>query len=233
MTGSDRRIGRRVREQRERVGLSLDELAARCGVSRSMISRIERVESSPTAALLAKLCASLRMTLSGLMADAERPAHAVARRAQQRSWRDPQTGYVRRMVSPSATGSAVEIVEVTLPAAARVAFDPQLLVPFGQHIVMLAGNLTLTVGDETFELQTGDCAHMTLERGAAFENRTRRAARYAAGLPLPVVTGTNPSSSASSNMRERVRKRTPSPFSSENIPPRPGTTSMISLVCFQ
>ena len=41
------------------------------------------------------------------------------------------------------------------------------------------------------------------------------------------------STSASSNRRERVRKRTPSPFSSENMPPRPGTTSMISWVCFQ
>jgi len=43
----------------------------------------------------------------------------------------------------------------------------------------------------------------------------------------------NAAYSASPNSRERTRKRTPSPFSSENMPPRPGTTSMISWVCFQ
>lgn len=41
------------------------------------------------------------------------------------------------------------------------------------------------------------------------------------------------SGSVSGNTRERVRKRTPSGPSSENIPPRPFTTSMMSCVCFQ
>jgi len=52
-------IGTRLRNLRITRSLTLDELAAEAGVSRAMISRIERAEASPTAALLARLCAAL------------------------------------------------------------------------------------------------------------------------------------------------------------------------------
>ena len=48
------RIAARVRALRAARGLSLEALAQACGVSRSMISLIERGESSPTAVLLEK-----------------------------------------------------------------------------------------------------------------------------------------------------------------------------------
>jgi len=52
-------VAQRVRELRATQGLSLEALADRSGVSRSMISVIERGESSPTAVVLAKLAAGL------------------------------------------------------------------------------------------------------------------------------------------------------------------------------
>jgi transcriptional regulator with XRE-family HTH domain len=54
-SGLDKRIAERVAELRRAHGLSLDALARRSGVSRSMISVIERGESSPTAVVLEKL----------------------------------------------------------------------------------------------------------------------------------------------------------------------------------
>ncbi|MFL6697727.1 MAG: helix-turn-helix domain-containing protein, partial [Vitreoscilla sp.] len=51
------RIAQRVRDLRASSGLSLEALAAQSGISRSMISLIERGESSPTAVLLEKLAA--------------------------------------------------------------------------------------------------------------------------------------------------------------------------------
>ena len=56
------RIADRVRELRAAQGQSLDALAAACGVSRSMISLIERGETSPTAVVLEKLAAGLGVT---------------------------------------------------------------------------------------------------------------------------------------------------------------------------
>src|SRR5215510_3041288 len=100
----NQRIAERVRELRARQGLSLDALAAKSGVSRSMISVIERGESSPTAVVLAKLAAGLGVSLPWLFDVPVAPDHAaggpVSRRGQQPEWQDPASGYVRRSVSP-------------------------------------------------------------------------------------------------------------------------------------
>src|SRR5512138_3989212 len=96
------RIAERVGELRAAHGLSLDALALRSGVSRSMISLIERGESSPTAVVLEKLAAGLGVMLASLFdaPAAPEPQGPVARREDQPQWRDPASGYVRRNVSP-------------------------------------------------------------------------------------------------------------------------------------
>ena len=55
----NQRIGARIRIERESRSWSLSDLAERAGVSRAMIHKIERGESSPTAALLARLSGAL------------------------------------------------------------------------------------------------------------------------------------------------------------------------------
>src|SRR5437660_8138446 len=91
-TDLNARIAERVRELRAVHGLSLDALATKSGVSRSMISVIERGESSPTAVVLEKLAAGLGVTLASLFdapATAPIPSEPVARREDQPQWRDP------------------------------------------------------------------------------------------------------------------------------------------------
>src|SRR6266852_1531790 len=97
----ERRVAARLKDLRAQRGLTLDEVAKQSGVSRSMISLIERAESSPTASVLDKLAASLGVTLASLFAEEERAdAAPVTRRADQPAWRDPETGYIRRNLSP-------------------------------------------------------------------------------------------------------------------------------------
>src|SRR5579862_9271382 len=113
-------IAGRVRDLRARRGLTLEALAERSGVSRSMISLIERGESSPTAVLLERLAMGLDVPLASLF-DAPSASRApVARRADQSRWRDPASGYVRRNVSPSGFPTPIQIVEVEFPRGARV-----------------------------------------------------------------------------------------------------------------
>jgi transcriptional regulator with XRE-family HTH domain len=174
------RIARRVRELRAASGLSLEALAAHCGVSRSMISLIERGESSPTAVLLEKLATGLDVALASLF-DAPRAAgEPVARRADQPSWRDPHSGYVRRNVSPPGVPSPIQLVEVSFPAGARVAYESaQRASPVHQQVWMLEGTMEIAVGDTTHHLDAGDCLAFPLDRPVAFHNPTRRRARYA------------------------------------------------------
>src|ERR1700748_1286447 len=96
----DGRIGARVRALRDERGLTFEGLAERADVSRAMLSRIERGESSPTAQLLNKVCGGLGVTLSALFADPSEAASPLSRRENQPIWRDPATQYVRRAVSP-------------------------------------------------------------------------------------------------------------------------------------
>jgi transcriptional regulator with XRE-family HTH domain len=176
------RIARRVRELRTSRELSLETLADASGVSRSMISLVERGESSPTAVVLEKLARGLGVTLPALFdappGDRREKPGPVARRDQQREWRDPASGYVRRNVSPPNVPQPVRIVDVRFPPGGRVAFengDARVQ----QQVWILTGAIDVTVGRERHRLREGDCLAMSLERPSMFHNPTRRWARYA------------------------------------------------------
>jgi transcriptional regulator with XRE-family HTH domain len=183
----NRRIARRVRELRAAHGFSLDALSGKTGVSRSMISLIERGESSPTAVVLEKLAAGLSVTLASLFdappAGAESPAGPVSRRADQFQWRDPASGYVRRNVSPPGVPQPMQIVEVQFPPGARVAFETGARDQrVHQQVWVLEGAIDIRLGEECHRLGKGDCLAMQLNRPILFHNPTRKTTRYAVVL---------------------------------------------------
>jgi transcriptional regulator with XRE-family HTH domain len=179
--GVNGRIAGRVRDLRAERGLTLDALARRSGVSRSMISLVERGESSPTAVVLDRLAAGLGVTMSTLFAEA--PAGAagapLARRADQPVWRDPGSGYVRKDLSPAGFPSPIQMTEVAFPPGARVAYETGARAArVHQQVWMLEGSLELTVGAERHRLGPGDCLAFGLDRQIIFRNPARRPARY-------------------------------------------------------
>jgi len=177
------RIAQQVRDLRAARGLSLETLATRCGVSRSMISLIERGESSPTAVLLEKLATGLNVNLASLFDAPRAAADPVARGADQPTWRDPQSGYLRRNVSPSGFASPIRIVEVRFPPGARVAYETGAReTRVDQQIWVLEGSIDVTLGDVRHRLHAGDCLAMVLDQPIAYHNPTRKAARYAVVL---------------------------------------------------
>jgi transcriptional regulator with XRE-family HTH domain len=178
----ERRLGTRLKATRQRLGWTLDTLAERTGVSRAMISRVERGESSPTAALLDRLCAGLGIVLSALFRD-EHGAGPLARRDEQPVWTDPASGYRRRTVSPAGTGSRLEIVEVEMPAGARVLLEaPRTGFRLDQQLWLLEGELVLAVGEREHRLSAGDCLAMLLDGPISFHNPGAVPARYAVVL---------------------------------------------------
>lgn len=184
--GSDlnARIAERVRALRADRGLSLEALAGRSGVSRSMISLVERGETSPTAVVLEKLAGGLGVTLAALFdapaTDGHAPGGPLARREDQGTWRDPGSGYVRRNVTPPGAGQPMQIVEVQFPPGARVAFEnAPRETRVHQQVWVLEGAIEVTLGTERHRLRKGDCLAMQLDRPSMFHNPTRKAARYA------------------------------------------------------
>jgi transcriptional regulator with XRE-family HTH domain len=172
------RIAQRVLSLRAQLGLSLDALSSRSGVSRSMLSLIERGESSPTAVILEKVATGLGFPLAALF-DVAQNSGPVSRGADRTAWRDPQSGYVRSNISPPDVVSPIQIVDVTLPAGAHVAYETGARdVSIHQQIWVRRGRIEVTVGSITYRLSQDDCLAMQLNEPTAFRNRTRQSARY-------------------------------------------------------
>jgi transcriptional regulator with XRE-family HTH domain len=173
------RIASRVRTLRGDRGMTLDALAAKCDVSRSMISLVERGESSPTAVVLEKIASGLGVSLATLFDDSGAPAEPVSRPHDRTSWRDPQSGYVRRNISPANFPSPIQIVEIVLPAGARVAYETGARdVSIHQQIWVQEGSIEVSLGRVTYRLGENDCLAMQFDQPTAFRNRTRKPARY-------------------------------------------------------
>ena len=179
-TDLNSRIAQRLAALRDESGLSLQALADQSGVSRSMISLIERGESSPTAAVLEKLATGLGLTLASFFDFPAQAASPLARRREQPTWVDPASGYLRRSVTPSAARSTTRLVEVEFPAGRSVAYETaSRSSPVDQHVWVLQGEMEVTVGKERWLLKRGDCLWFPLDRKTAFRNPTHQPARYA------------------------------------------------------
>lgn len=175
----DRLISARLAALRQERGLSLDALAKMSGVSRAMISKIERGEASPTAGLLGRLCAGLGTDLGWLFQPASETPQEVSRRGAQPAWRDPESGYVRRNLTPAGARSPVRVIEIELPPGARVKFDSAFDVRrVDQHVAMLEGCIERRVGEREWRLEAGDCLHVTLDAPSSFHNPGPEPARY-------------------------------------------------------
>jgi len=175
------RIASRVRELRAVRGASLDALTAQCGVSKSMISLIERGEASPTAATLEKLAAGLGVSMAALFGpdDAAAAPEPVSRRSEQVIWKDPESGYMRRALTPPNWPTPIQIVEVHLPAGARVTYESGgRQAAQEQQVWVMQGQIEVTLGTELFCLRSGDCLAMRLDRPLVYANPSPRDAKY-------------------------------------------------------
>jgi transcriptional regulator with XRE-family HTH domain len=176
-----RSLAAAVKAARTERHLSTAHLADASGVSRAMIGKIERGDSQPTAALLARLAAALGLTLSELIARAEGDGGRLLRAADQPTWTDPATGYVRRAVSPPS-GRPLELVEVVLPAGASVELPAASYELIHQQIWVLDGRLDFREGTTLHELGTGDCLQLGPPAPCAFMNPSDAPCRYLVAL---------------------------------------------------
>ncbi|MGY4367326.1 mannose-6-phosphate isomerase-like protein (cupin superfamily) [Bradyrhizobium sp. LB1.3] len=126
----------------------------------------------------AELCAALDVSLSDVVALAEKPPERLVRLADQPHWRDPESGCRRRHASPTDAARGIEIIVVDLPAGARVPYSPWGRTAFTQQLLMLEGAIAVHIDAKAVRLREGDCLDFDVMRAAMFENETRQDARY-------------------------------------------------------
>lgn len=149
------RTGRAVKQQREALGLSLRMLAARSGISSSMISDIERGTKSPTVVTVVRLAQALGVDAAALVDGGAGPAPRirVLRRDEGAGGEHPARW---KSLGPANPDSRIDIVRFQIPPSTSLGPATAHAPGTVEHMHVAAGTVRVTVGDETAELIAGD-----------------------------------------------------------------------------
>jgi transcriptional regulator with XRE-family HTH domain len=167
---SSEQLGKRVKELRGRRGLTLEALAERSGVSRAMISKLERGEKNPTLVVAAKLAGGLGVTLSQLVGMEERREVAVVPKEGRMVMRDPETGFERQLLSPTFVGRDLEFARNTIPEGSTSGEFPPHRKGVVECVVVERGRLRATLSGEEHLLTEGDAAYFEADIPHRFDN---------------------------------------------------------------
>jgi transcriptional regulator with XRE-family HTH domain len=165
-------LGERLRNERLAQGLTLEMLAARTGVSRSMISAVESGGKAPTIVVLHRITTGLGISMSRLMGEDEPARVIVRRRADHPVVTDP-TGWERRNLAPALPGLDFEFMRTTIPPGVDAGEFPPHATGSREHIAVESGTLTMVIAGVSHDLNAGDsisyagdCTHQFINRGS-------------------------------------------------------------------
>lgn len=164
-------LGDRIKALRGQAGLTLEQLATQSGVSRAMLSKVERGEKSPTLAIVARIATGFRITMSALLGAEPDPSDvAVIRAAERLSFKDPETGFERWVLSPQHLDNGVEVVLHRIPPGRSSGLLPPYPVPTEKYLVVHEGQLTAYVDNKPHVLKTGDSMYFEVKAPYRFVN---------------------------------------------------------------
>ncbi|HLK26520.1 MAG TPA: XRE family transcriptional regulator [Caulobacteraceae bacterium] len=173
-------FGDRLRSLREQGGLTLEQLSKLSGVSRAMLSQVERGGKSPTIGIAKRIAHALGASFSSMVGDEGAPkrAFAIVRKAQRQVFRDPETGFERYLLSPLMAGMPVEVVLHHLPPRTSTGKLPAYPSGVTKHVVVSRGRVLVGLDNVETALDEGDSLYFEVNAEHWFENRTGRAAEY-------------------------------------------------------
>jgi len=157
------RLAASLRAARKSKGLSLDAVAKLSGVSRSMVSQIERAESSPTVATLWNLTQALQVDFAGLLEGKTAPGIEVIRAESAPTINGRGHGVRIRILSPAEAAGDHEVYELTFLAGGELASDPHSP-GCREHLTVLEGTVQVASGEDESDLGVGDTARYFADR---------------------------------------------------------------------
>jgi len=164
------RLCRRVRELRKKRGWTLEEMSAACGVSRSMLSEIERLRANPTLAVAFRIAQAFGMSLGDLVETPAATPRVEVIRAGDRTFHYRSDRHCRiRTLSPLHLEKSVEYYEVVLRAGGALRSSPHFE-GARELLTVQQGSVRVTSGSDAEELQQGDSAHYPADVSHSIEN---------------------------------------------------------------
>ncbi|WP_204112353.1 helix-turn-helix domain-containing protein [Shimia biformata] len=160
----------RLKQARQKQGLSLDAVAKLSGVSRSMVSQIERGESSPTIATLWNLTKALQVDFAGLLDDSE-PVDkiAVIRNSDVPSFDNMGQGCLIRILSPPEEAGGHEVYDIRLEPGGALTSQPHAR-GATEQLTVLDGTVKVTSGTAVTTLSEGDTAQYAADLPHAIQS---------------------------------------------------------------
>lgn len=162
-------VGANIRRLRLQLGLTQKELALACGLTNGMISKVENNVAMPALGTLVRIAEVLQVTVAALMQpDAgNRTVMTINPYSNPDQFVMTDLGY--RIFSPAGTRASRLVQPVMLIATSRE-IKPHRLVHQGEEFIyIIEGEMTFTVGRETFCLRQGDSLYFdaTKKHGVA------------------------------------------------------------------
>ena len=138
------------------MGLSLQQLAERSGVSAAMLSEVERGRKSPTLRVAAQIADGLEVAVSELLDGEPAPRMHVRRRAERRRLIDEKSAIERHLLAPAFLANGIEIVWYVVPPGSESgSFAPQRNGVLS-HATVVRGTIEFQAEGERVTLRAGD-----------------------------------------------------------------------------
>ena len=145
-------VGSRIRTYRERLGMSVYDLAQKSGIDERVVNSIEKDEVLPALGVLTKLSHALGQRLGTFMDDQFKPDPIITRAADIESAKVAQEGV-------NALGYASHSLARGKPDRHLDPFRIEFAAKGEELIICLAGEVELTYGPEKTVLKPGDTAY--------------------------------------------------------------------------
>lgn len=164
-------LGARIKALRSTANLSLADLSQKSGVSRAMLSKVERGEKSPTLPIIVRIAGGFGTSLSELLgAEPDLADVAVIRASERLSYRDPDSGFERWVLSPAHLDNGLEFVLHRIPPGRSTGVLPPYSVPTEKYIAVSEGQLTVYVDERPYVLKAGDSMYFEVKSPYRFVN---------------------------------------------------------------
>ncbi|MDI6870580.1 MAG: cupin domain-containing protein [Bacillota bacterium] len=151
----DAELGRKLRELRKTRRITLQELAARCGLSASFISQVERGLVSPSIAALKKLAKSLEIPMGYLFGSEPSEGDVVVRRDKRKRLLLPHLDVTYELLTPNLVNKKAEFVLITIDPKTYTPKKP-LAHEGEEYGLVLKGTAKVTLGAKEYILSEGD-----------------------------------------------------------------------------
>lgn len=171
-----RHVAESLRHHRKTQQLSMDELAQRSGVSRAALSQIEGARTNPTLAVLWKIAVGLGMPFQQLLGASAGSGPRVLRANDSPPLRSAHGQMESRLLTPGGAPPGVEVYELRLVPKGSYQSEPHSA-GTTETVVVLTGALRMTIGDEPFELATGDSIYFNADVPHVYESRSSHPTR--------------------------------------------------------